>query len=70
MLKRTTSVEAPPPEFLRPAQACEQFGVGRTFLYTLARKGLLMAHRPSPRVTLYRRADIESVLASGASHVS
>lgn len=66
-MKHTRSTEMPPKQFLRPAQACELFGVGRTFLYTLARKGRLTAYRPSPRVTLYRRDEIERLIGSASN---
>ena len=61
-MKHVASSEASQPTFLRPAQACELFGVGRTYLYQLVRKGSLTAYRPSQRVTLYRRDEIESVI--------
>lgn len=54
-------------KYLRPAEACAHAHCGRTFLYKAVRAGKLHALRPSRRLTLYRRDELEKLIESSAA---
>ncbi len=53
---------APVPAFLRPEDAAAYCGVSRRWLNKLVAAGTLPVIRPSKRLTLYARADLEAAL--------
>lgn len=52
--------------YLRPADACAEYRCGRTFLYKAVKAGKLHALRPSRRLTLYRRDELERLIEATA----
>ncbi|HEX7349072.1 MAG TPA: helix-turn-helix domain-containing protein [Rhodanobacteraceae bacterium] len=56
-----------PAAYLRPAEACAFARCGRTFLYKATKRGKLHALRPSRRLTLYRRDELEKLIESSAA---
>lgn len=52
--------------YLRPAEACAFARCGRTFLYKATKRGKLHALRPSRRLTLYRRDELERLIEGRA----
>ena len=53
---------APVPAFLRPEDAAVYCGVSRRWLNKLVAAGQLPVIRPTKRLTLYARADLEASL--------
>lgn len=54
------------PQYLRTRAACEFARVGRTWLHQQVRAGRITPLRPSPRVALYRVADLQSLIEGAA----
>lgn len=50
------------PAFLRPAEAARYASVSRRYLSKLVLQGQLAVIRPSARLTLYARADLDAAL--------
>lgn len=57
-------------EWVRPADACKLLGCGRSFLFKLTRRGVLHPSRPSKRLTLYRRAEVERFIESNCEQAA
>lgn len=53
---------APVPAFLRPEDAAAYCGVSRRWLNKLVAAGQLPVIRPTKRLTLYARSDLETTL--------
>ena len=53
---------APAPAFLRPDEAAHYCGVSRRWLAKLVAAGQLPVIRPSQRLTLFARSDLEATL--------
>jgi excisionase family DNA binding protein len=51
-------------KYVRPKEACERWGIGKTRLYELLNAGLIAAHRLGPRLTLIDVEDGDRFFAS------
>lgn len=63
-MKQANPVEVPVTQYLRPAEACGFAHCGRTWLHKQERAGKIKAYRPSARLTLYRRDELEKLIES------